>query len=371
VVALLGAVLAGGQAAPDQKPLMAEQVFKNVQVLRGIPVNEFMSTMGFFSASLGANCIYCHAEESGGDWSRYADDNPNKQTARKMILMMNAINQSYFAKQRVVTCYTCHHLNHPPKVVPSLVAQYSAPFPEEPDEVLEQAPGAASADQILDKYIEALGGIQRLANFKSFVAKGTYVGFTEEKNRIEMFAKAPNQRATIVHAPEGDTSNTFDGISGWVSAPTTDTPVPMLALTGAFLDAAKLDADLTFPTRIKQSLSDWRVGFPDTIEGRDVQVVQGKMATDGLPVQLFFDSDSGLLVRMVRYVETPVGRAPTEIDYSDYREVAGVGVKMPFRWAMTWTDGRATTELTEVQSNVSIDASKFAKPATAVPRAAR
>src|ERR1700675_3208691 len=98
---LVCVVLASGQAGgPEQKPLVAEQVFKNIQVLRGIPVKQFMETMGFFSASLGANCTFCHTQESSGSWEKYADDTENKQTARKMILMMNAINKNYFAGKR-------------------------------------------------------------------------------------------------------------------------------------------------------------------------------------------------------------------------------------------------------------------------------
>src|SRR5215813_8091919 len=74
-----------------QKPLMAEEVFKNVQILKGIPVNQFMETMGFFAASLAADCTFCHVTESGGSWEKYADDNQHKRTARGMITMMTAI----------------------------------------------------------------------------------------------------------------------------------------------------------------------------------------------------------------------------------------------------------------------------------------
>src|SRR3954469_24912351 len=88
-------VLARGQAASTEKPLLAEQVFKNVQVLRGMSVNEFMDTMGFLAASLDANCTTCHGEAAvqSSNWDGYASDAiPLKQTARKMIVMMNAIN---------------------------------------------------------------------------------------------------------------------------------------------------------------------------------------------------------------------------------------------------------------------------------------
>src|SRR3954470_4985659 len=114
VVCLFGVASLRGQAAQVQKPPMAEEVFKNVQVLKGIPVDRFMGTMGFFSASLGLNCTDCHVEESGGDWARYADNTPLKRTARRMMLMVNGINQTNFGGRQVVTCDTCHRgTNHP------------------------------------------------------------------------------------------------------------------------------------------------------------------------------------------------------------------------------------------------------------------
>src|SRR5579864_1130048 len=109
ITSLLGSTIAQAQAATEEKPLLAEDVFKNVQVLRGLSVNEFMETMGFFAASLNANCTTCHGQDSGGSWEGYASDKvPQKQIARKMILMMNSINQSYFGGQQLLTCYSCH-----------------------------------------------------------------------------------------------------------------------------------------------------------------------------------------------------------------------------------------------------------------------
>jgi photosynthetic reaction center cytochrome c subunit len=348
-----------GQAAqqPAKKELMAEEVYKNIQVLRGIPENQFLATMGFFSASIGESCEFCHDDESS--WAGYAKDNEHKQTARKMILMMNAINKSYFGGARKLTCYSCHRGTDFPKVTPDLAQQYSAPVVDEPDVITEQTAGGASADQILDKYIQAIGGAQRLAGISSFVAKGTYQGYAEvNKSPIEIMAKAPRQRVTIIHTSNGDWTTTYDGRTGWVAEP--GRPVPLLELTGEFLEAVKADADLAFPGRIKESLSPWRVGFSTSINDRDVEVVQGNSG-GSFPVKLYFDKETGLLVRQVRYTNSPVGLNPTQIDYSDYREVSGV--KMPFRWTTTWTDGRAVTELAEIQANAAIEAAKFGKPA--------
>src|ERR1041385_4953882 len=76
---------------------MAETVFKNILVLKGIPVDEFMDTMGMFSAATSLNCVSCHTEDSAGAWEKFADDTPLKQTARRMVLMMNNLNKTSFA----------------------------------------------------------------------------------------------------------------------------------------------------------------------------------------------------------------------------------------------------------------------------------
>ena len=83
---------------------MSQDVFKNIQVLRGIPVDEFMGTMGFFAASLGLNCVDCHTPESLENWARFGDDTPRKNTARRMILMVRSINQANFGGMPLVTC---------------------------------------------------------------------------------------------------------------------------------------------------------------------------------------------------------------------------------------------------------------------------
>jgi hypothetical protein len=345
------------------QPPMAEKVFKNVQVLKGLPVDQFMGTMGFISASLGMTCTDCHVAESGGSWEKYADDTELKQTTRKMLLMVSALNRTYFGNRREVTCYSCHRGGDRPRVTPSLIELYGAPPPAEPPDTIEQASATRPVDPVLEKYIQAIGGAQRLANIRSFVAKGTYVGFGEtDKTPLEIFAKAPNQRSMIVHTPIGDTSTVYDGRTGWSTAPAANTPVPVLELTDGELEGARLDAALFFPAGIKQALRQWHAGPPATIDDHEVQMVQG--TNDGrFPVDLYFDSKSALLVRLVRYSDSPLGLNPWQIDYADYRDVAGV--KMPFRWTVTWLSGRSTIELTEVQPNVRIDAAKFTKPNSA------
>lgn len=365
LVCLLAYASASGQAGPEQKPQLAEEAFKNIQVLRGIPVDEFMDTMGMFSAALSLNCVDCHVADaaSSGTWDKYADETALKGTARRMVLMVNALNRANFGGVRRVTCWTCHRGDQTPKNVASLAVQYSEPASDPNDvQILPRGlPGAPSADQVFDKYFQAIGGAQRVASLTSFAAKGTYVGYETAmaKIPIEIFAKAPNQRATIVHTSFGDSVRIYDGRAGWIASP--DRPVLLMPLTGGNLEGARTEALASFPAQIKQAFSQWRVG-QTSLDDRDVQVLEGTNAGQP-PVKLFFDKESGLLVRLVHFADTAVGSVPTQIDYADYRDVAGV--KVPFRWITTWTNGQATTELTDLQPNVPIDAARFARPAPA------
>lgn len=362
---------ARAQSAAGSRQPLAEEVFKNVQVLKGIPVSEFMGTMGFFSASVGLNCVYCHVADSLQDWQKFAEDVPRKRIARNMIQMVSRINKENFGGRQVVTCYSCHHGNERPKTVPSLAVQYGTPD-EDPNEI-EIPPQPAkgpSADEILDKFLNALGSRNQIAARMTILARGTYEGYEtyHEKVPFELYAKSPAQMTKIVHTQNGDNTSVFDGRVGWEAA--VNNPVSLLPLApGAELDGARLDAELLFPAQIKEALNQWRSGFPQTTVGdSDVQPVEG-VGPGKTRIKLFFDQKTGLLVRQLRYSNTVVGTNPVQIDYADYRDVSGA--KMPFRWTVTWTNGQATWTIQDVQINVAIENAKFARPAPAVTAAAK
>jgi photosynthetic reaction center cytochrome c subunit len=342
---------------------MAEDVFKNVQILRGIPVDEFMDTMGMFSAATGLNCTNCHQADNSTSWDSYAAETPLKQTARRMLRIVNATNKDSFGGRRAITCYTCHHGDQRPRGVPNLAIQYAAP-PEDPNEVEAfSGRGMPAADAVFEKYLRALGEPQRVAALTSVVATGTYVGFDTEQAKVpvEVFSKAPASRTVIVHAPFGESIRMFDGNEGWIAS--ADRPMLLMPLSGGNLTGAKIDALFAFPASLKQAFRQWRVGST-TLDDKDAYVLQGVNAGQP-PVNLYFDDDSGLLVRALRFVDTAIGRLPVQIDFSDYRNVDGV--KTPFHWTTTWTDGQSTVQFTDVKANVPIDPARFRKPAPARP----
>lgn len=359
----LGATVSMTQTGQAPKPQMAEEAFKNVTALKGIPVDEFMDTMGMISAALGLNCLDCHTPDSDQAWTRFAIDTPMKVTSRKMIQMVAAINKDNFAGVRNVTCWTCHRGDLKPSTLPDLTVQYSPPAEDLNAVQIRPGSGGPSADEVFNKYYQALGGTQRLAALTSFTAKGTYDGFDTHHTKVpvDLYAKAPNQRALIIHTAFADRTWSYNGQEAWVAA--IEKPMPLMPLTGGNLDGQKIEAMMSFPMQIKQAYSTWRAGTA-TMGDKDVRVLQGTNPRQQ-PLNLYFD-DSGLLVRMTRFADTPIGRVPSQIDYSDYRVVAGV--KIPFKWVETWTDGQVTIEWTNIQPNVAIDAAKFGRPAPAQTR---
>lgn len=348
-------VQTGAQAAAPQRSQMSDEAFKNVQLLKGIPVDEFMGTMGLFSAALGMCCLECHVQ----DWPA---DTARKRTTRRMIQMVDTLNKTNFSGRKVVTCWTCHRQSDRPQTTPPIDIIYGEPIFLAPDDLFQQTEGAPRPEQVLDKYIQAVGGADRVAKLTSFVGKGIASGYAGAlRSAAEIFAKAPNQRTTIIHTDDGDKTTTYDGRNGWLASPVT--PVPVMTLTGGELDGARLDAELTFPGRVKDVLGQWRANLPSSINGRSVNVLQGTGA-GGVTATLYFDVQTGLLTRVVRYANSAMGRVPTQIDLDDYREVAGV--KVPFKWSFAWTSGRDLYELSDVQPNVPIDAARFSKPSPAV-----
>lgn len=354
------ALAAQGQptAAAGQK---AGEAFKNVttSTLKELSVDDFVASMGLISANLGLDCADCHPN-AGTDKADFVIDTPRKVTTRRMVEMVAGINRTNFAGVQRVTCWTCHHGRITPATTISLDAWYDAPGIEL-DDTVRQESGQPTADQVLDKYIQALGGAQRLASLTSFVATGNALGYGDLGGNADftMFAKSPNQRATLItyKASERPASSwSFDGRTGWIK-----TPRGLLGeyeLIGSELDGARLEAQLSFPGQIKQALTNWRGAATRSIGDRDFVVVQGS-GPRGFLATLYFDPASGLLSRMVRYGPSPIGRMPTQIDYADYRDVGGI--KFPFEYKFTWLDGRYTAKLNKVDTNVAIDAAKFGR----------
>jgi hypothetical protein len=358
VLALFAFVVAG-RIATAQAPELAENVFRNIQVLKGIPADEFMDTMGMFASSLLYDCTGCHVQEILTDRNAFAVATPRIQRARQMVVMVNTINKTYFAGQPRVTCFTCHRGDGVPEVIPDLAVQYGD-VEYENSSVMRIFPDARlSTDKIFARYLEALGGADRIRALTSFVATGTYAGFNtgDAKVPIEIYARAPNQRTQVVKTFEGDAVFTYDGKNAWAAEGWRQ--LPLMTFTAGNVASARVDALVSFPAGIQQAFAAWQA-MPTTLDDRNVQLLQGSNPGE-LPVNFYFDEETGLLVRTLRWTRTTVGTVPTQVDYDEYREVAGV--RMPFRVRVRWTNGENAIDLAEVRPNVAIDPARFARPA--------
>lgn len=353
-----GARAQAGATAPASQggEKKAEEQFKNIQILKGIPADQLIPSMQFITASLGVECEFCHVQ---GAFEK--DDKKPKQTARKMMEMMFAINKENFEGHREVTCYSCHRGSSDPAGMPPVMtedakdmgppAQSEAPSKEKD----AKAPSGPTADELLDKYVQASGGAAAIDKVTSRVMKGE-IAFGGKSLPIDIYTKDPEKRISFTHMPEGDNVTAFDGHQGWLGMPGR----PLREMHGGDLDGAAIDADLHLAMHLKQMFSGMQVRGTEKIGDHEAYVVVGQREGKP-PIRLYFDQQTALLVRMVRFGETALGRLPTQIDYADYRDANGV--KIPYRWTLARPGGRFTIQVSEVKENAPVDDAKFAKPA--------
>ena len=311
-----------------------------------MPADQLIPAMQFISNSLNVECEFCHTE---GAFEK--DDKKPKETARKMIQMQFAINKENFKGEPEVTCFSCHRGSHDPIRTPIIPD-------EEPKRAEKPAESATlpAADQVIDKYIQAVGGAEALQKITSRSEKGT-ITVGGRPTPIELWTKAPDKRISIMHTPNGDNITAYDGHNGWLGSPGGRPPRD---ISPAEVDPVRLDSDFNLPLDLKKIFSQFRVRPGDKVG--DHETIQLIGIREGKPpVRFFFDKDSGLLVRMVRYVATPLGLNPAEIDYADYRTEGGV--KIPYRWTLARPLGRFTIQVDQVQQNIPIEDTKFSKPA--------
>ncbi len=351
-------VHASPQVPGAGSPKKAEEQFKNIQVLKGIPADQLFPTMQFISASLGVECDFCHVQNAFEK-----DDKKPKQTARKMMEMMFAINKDNFDGHREVTCYSCHRGNAAPKAIPVVMTDepkesVGAPHVEAEAKPKESTvPAGPAPDQLLEKFVQASGGASAIDKVTTRVMKGT-IDFGGKSLPIDIFCKAPEKRISYTHMPGGDSVTAFNGKEGWLGFPGR----PIREMHGSDLDSAAMDADLQLPTHLKQMFTQMRLRDPEKIGDKETYVVIGQRQ-NSTPVILYFDKDSGMLLRLVRYGETALGWLPTQIDYADYREANGM--KVPYRWTLARPNGRFTIQVSELQQNVPVDDARFVRPTSA------
>jgi len=335
------------RSEPGRPIRPAESAYKNIQVLKGIPAQDLIPAMRFVTASLGVECSYCHVE---GHFEN--DSKKPKQTAREMMRMVLTLNRNSFSGIEQVTCNSCHRGSSKPESTPSVRAETSR---LDGEGELKSANDLPTVDQVIDRYIQSLGGAAAIGQITSSREDGrtTVHG---QSSPIEVLNQFADKQLIIRHTSSGDSITGFDGKDGWSKVPGR----PVREMEGADLDAAEIATEFYFPLRIHQVCEDLRMEYPVRISSSDADVISCNNARKQ-PIRLYFDKQSGLLVRMLGYLPTPLGSVPTQVDYGDYREVGGV--KAPFRRIVRGPNEITTNELERVEWNVPIDRRLFAKPA--------
>lgn len=349
VIACSAVSLTQGPPVPSANK-KAVEVYKNIQVLKDVPSDQLIPAMQFITSSLGVQCSYCHVENAFDK-----DDKKTKQTARKMMQMMISINADNFKGKQMVTCYSCHRGSPAPQAIPA-VAEGRVQLLAEAVEPGAAASNLPKAEEIISKYVTAIGGASAVSKLTSLNAKGTLEA-AGRQFPLAMFVQSPDHVAMVTTWPNGTGGSIFNGQSGWLIFPGRP-PRPM---TPADVDANRMDADLQFATDLNKTFNPLKTAREAKIGDQDAIMISGQR--QGLPpVDLYFDTQSGLLVRMVRFGQSPLGLNPTQIDYSDYRDVSGV--KLPFHWMSSTPTGHTSVQLESAQANVSIPATTFEKPAS-------
>lgn len=375
------------------------QHYRNIKVMSDLTCTELQLAMQSIAASLGVGCDHCHVTGPGGAFDR--DDKETKDTARAMMRMVAEINTRAFEGRSVVACATCHHGESKPMRTPPIATEmttwqaaaaarareqgrgrggFGAPGGAAPQAANEAARGAMppagetpgagrgpapvaraeepkpteTVDQVLAKYVQALGGRDAIQKIQSRVMTGTVTLRDLQQVPVTVEEKLPNSyRLDIQSQPQPQT---------WAASGTTvwgGRGGGGRGMQGFQAQQATRRADLGAPLNMAQRYPNLTANRYATVEDRNTIVLVGR-PTEDTTEQLHFDRDSGLLLRRSISTRTAFSPLAEQIDYSDYRDVSGV--KMPFtiRYA-SWNEVQLE-KFSEIKVNVPIDDARFAMP---------
>jgi photosynthetic reaction center cytochrome c subunit len=355
------AACAQTQGVPAGAKQTAGERFKNVQVLKDIPADQLLPSMDFIASSLGVRCNHCHVRPFE------KDEKKEKATARQMITMMMNLNKGSFEGKRDVTCYTCHRGAPKPVGLPVIpepgaetVARATQPAPAvgaAGAPAAKQAEALPTAEQLVEKYTRAIGGAEALGKLKTRVAKGLFES-EDFRGETEEIFEAPSRSLTVIHTPNGNFTQGFDGTTAWQQDPAGrvgDRNPAQARQAGDFLRMFDL----------KKAYGKMTVEKKAEISRQAAYVVNAEPADGQATERLYFAADSGLLLRLIRFTDSPLGTNVEQTDFSDYRDTGGV--KVPFAVRHAEPRESNTTRYQTIQYNAPVDSAKFAKPASTAP----
>jgi len=366
VVAALALILkrSDARASTNEKAVArsgptVEQGNKNIKVLTGMPEYQLIPTMRFFTVSLGVSCNYCHVVSKDGKMDTAADDKETKRTAREMIKMVLQANATTFHNEPQISCYTCHQGQAVPQRYPNfpVALKTMPPAAAGPEPVATRTPALPTDDEILDKYAAAIGGQAAIARIKSAVIKGTVQNASGSTGTFETDQVAPGKGYDSVTTQRGTRVRIVNESKGWEK-----NAYGVNELSGQQLEDLKMSLALFGNLKLKDHFSKFEVAAKEKINNRDVYVLNATRA-DQKREHLYFDSESGLLIRRVADTSTMIGVIPEQIDFEDYRAVDDVKLPGTVRFATVDTQNpMSTRKIDKVEFNVPVDDSLFTKP---------
>jgi hypothetical protein len=386
--------------AADMKGKTAEQFYKKIEVLKGIPADQIHPAMEYITTALGVGCGYCHVI---GHFDQ--DDKREKHVARSMIQMTMALNQTVFDAKREVTCFTCHRGvakaestlllagDKTPKeqsameIFPALAQKNFTNLEatmspsKAPATVMTGPPPAKPTPPVLPSVADVFGKYQQALGGEGAIGKITALSF---KGTADMLVPAPpvppgtpapppapgtvpaehsvkgsKGVMTVVFPGRPPVSMGFDGTIGWHNTPIRED-------TG---DELRLLVELgeKFPAlEFRENHSNVQVDAMEKVGDRDTYRVVGTRK-EGFPVidRLNFDAQSGLLVKSYTTIQSVIGSFPEDTYYDDYRDVSGV--KVPYTQRVVSAEGNRTYKWAQVDANTPAEDAKFTKPAPPPP----
>ena len=333
----------------------AEEVFKNIKVLKGIPAWQLQPTMHFIEASLGMNCGDCHVRDNEKGWEFDKDTKPEKRKAREMIKMMDAINTNSFKGHQEVTCFTCHHGIPDPEKIPNvttiaLIQQKQIEQQNEEKEI--NVPNRLNtAEQIIDKYIQALGGKEAISKITSLKLEGSS---NNGQNELLIYWKAPDYYYSESKGMRGEFVKVFNGSAGWMKMGQFTRPAE-----GSDFQDLKLAAGFYSPLDIQKNYSGLKLDDIQLIGSDTVYIVDGTISKYR-SIKLYFNTNTRLLERQIVFEQTPLGRLQVQTDYKNYQKVNDV--LFPFETIESNFENVQDIKYTSIKANIPVEEKLFAAP---------
>jgi hypothetical protein len=386
LVAVLGAAAGlraqgGPPPAPPKPGQLAPEYYKNIKILKTVPADQLRTQMEYFTASLGVQCNFCHVQ---GQFD--SDENPRKDRARKMMQMVDRFNDNT-ANDITVTCATCHHGRVPPERTPTLavnMTQAEADAAAAARAARAGGPGGGqgrgqgagggqgrgggrggpapepkpteTADDVVKKYVQALGGEAAVAAAKTRVAEGTQTSRDLQTTPIKVQEKASGEYRIDIATQPNPTVRATSAAGTWATG-FGPNPAPR-DLEGIQAAQVARPTEFGIAPGLTTKYTNLNVRRYENVDGKPAVVVESRRG-DIVNETLYFDRESGLLVRRLVQTKTAYGNLAEQIDYSDYRDAGGI--KAPFQVKYASWNQVTTAKFTDVKVNAPVDDTVFVK----------